>query len=1275
MTVVDSRYKRLSARGSTLQDEVVLAQAWKKSHTYVRSFNWYADALELDVSAACLSNDIGRWAASIADGSYTTSPAWLVPAPKNGLWKFGQKSGSYWGPQLKDDAQAPVLRPLAHIGIREQTVATAVMLCLADCVESAQGDTSLPAQQARARGVYSYGNRLFCRWIGDASVARFSWGNSNTYSRYFQDYQRFIDRPVASAKQAEIENQQNVCIVSLDLSAFFDNITISALIDGLREEYDRFAAEDPELKPSDEVFWAMASKALSFQWREEDQDLHELFRDGKLPEGLPQGLVSSGFFANAYLLNFDRAMGREINRVTKSRTFMVLDYCRYVDDLRIVVTVPDTEGHTIDDDNLGNEIALWAQGILKKYTQLLGDKHNFLKINRDKTQVERLDGAGGDARTASQMKSLQQKLSGPFDLDTLQQVETGLNGLLSLAELSLIEEGSPLHSAPLKLASISKTKLELRDDTLTRFAAYRLVRSLRMRRSMTDLSDADDLQASMKSLEYDFQATAQRLISAWAVNPSLVQVLRYALDLCPSKDLLDPVAEALLSKINLESAASNYERYVAYYVLSQLFRAGATETGKAASRDATFQVADVEEYRSALSNLAIEVLSTEGVPWFAQQQGILLLAAVGRRSNFDLPGIELDQHRALQAFIKAEPQGSELPASESIVVSIIGHQLLADADHYFEWFAKFCSGRSRTYVSSAWKIIGEIDPNLFNSLQDSKNPKIKNILSWAPKHLSRYAAARWIDGNDELPKNKWLPLLKVVSHPSRPFDQENALLKLASGLLADFSVIHFDPEQLTPLNVQIRSDNWDRLNDPRFSNICVRAVSLVKSRDSAYRTPSWCPKDDAWMYALGRLLRSAATGEADFTTRHWLMREDANWYLGLRSTWQKRRTGMLHTAEALRGTMAAITPWFTDLLLFLLRWPGIGEADDSIFSDVRSRRELKRRIKARISEQSNIYGTSSGLPIYRYPVNWLMTSDRGLRVALVQGLMPLGDDFKGGIAALDLPGYRERHRRHTAAMLHLAGKHLNAREYVLGASEKPRIDLVVFPELSVHVDDQDLMRAFSDATGAMLFYGVLGAREPTTGSPVNVARWLVPQRRSGRRSWVEVDQGKFHLTPSEIGLGFSSWRPYQVVIELNDSNDLSKRPFRLTGSVCYDATDLALAADLRDESHMYVVAAMNKDVKTFDGMVAALRYHMYQHVIIANIGEYGGSTAQAPYDLEHRRLISHSHGAHQLSLSVFDVRLEDFGPKLEAAAAGVPQMKEVKQRIGKTPPAGLNRGL
>ena len=147
------------------------------------------------------------------------------------------------------------------------------------------------------------------------------------------------------------------------------------------------------------------------------------------------------------------------------------------------------------------------------------------------------------------------------------------------------------------------------------------------------------------------------------------------------------------------------------------------------------------------------------------------------------------------------------------------------------------------------------------------------------------------------------------------------------------------------------------------------------------------------------------------------------------------------------------------------------------------------------------------------------------------------------------------------------------------------------------------------------------------------------------------------------------WRPYQVIIELRDNN---QDPYRIAGSICYDATDISLAADLRDVSHMYVVAAMNKDVKTFDSMMGALRYHMYQHVIVANTGEFGGSTAQAPYDQEHHRLIAHVHGSRQVAISLFEVDVNHFGPKLLARPSGK-RKKSVGTRMGKTPPAGLNR--
>ncbi len=399
----------------------------------------------------------------------------------------------------------------------------------------------------------------------------------------------------------------------------------------------------------------------------------------------------------------------------------------------------------------------------------------------------------------------------------------------------------------------------------------------------------------------------------------------------------------------------------------------------------------------------------------------------------------------------------------------------------------------------------------------------------------------------------------------------------------------FAPELLTPLNVQVKSANWSQLNNPTFADLEARAVETLKTTNGTYDTPLWCNEEDAWMYAFGRLLRAAATGEPDFTARHWLATEDAGRYSGLKSTWHKRRLGMLHTAEGLRGTTAAITPWFSDLLLHLLRWPGVTERDGLQAASIETRNDFDAAIEERLHFQKSLYGDSSRLPVYRYPVEWPLDRDRGLRVAMVQGLMPLHADFGGGLEGLHAVGFREKHRNHTAALLHLANKHLAARDYVLGTSEKPHFDLVVFPELCIHVDDQDLMRAFSDATGAMLFYGLLGAKEPASGEPINTARWLVPQRRAGRRAWVQVDQGKQNLVPEEATLGIKPWRPYQVVIELVDPKDSAGKPYRLTGSICYDATDISLAADLRDESHMYVVSAMNKDVKTFDGMVAALR--------------------------------------------------------------------------------------
>ncbi|EXJ11749.1 hypothetical protein [Nitrincola nitratireducens] len=59
MKLINEKYRALQPTLEYLSDEVVIAQAWKKTHAYVRSFNWYADTLALDVSALTIEGNAG----------------------------------------------------------------------------------------------------------------------------------------------------------------------------------------------------------------------------------------------------------------------------------------------------------------------------------------------------------------------------------------------------------------------------------------------------------------------------------------------------------------------------------------------------------------------------------------------------------------------------------------------------------------------------------------------------------------------------------------------------------------------------------------------------------------------------------------------------------------------------------------------------------------------------------------------------------------------------------------------------------------------------------------------------------------------------------------------------------------------------------------------------------------------------------------------------------------------------------------------------------------
>ena len=124
-----------------LRLECVLMQAWKKTSSYQRTHSWYADTLGIDYQ----SLRIPAFLAEIQEGidsyaTWTPELLELVPAPKTQRWCLDDRGN--WIPQPNQDYQKQ-LRPLAHVALRDQVVATAIMLCLADRIETRMNDTRL----------------------------------------------------------------------------------------------------------------------------------------------------------------------------------------------------------------------------------------------------------------------------------------------------------------------------------------------------------------------------------------------------------------------------------------------------------------------------------------------------------------------------------------------------------------------------------------------------------------------------------------------------------------------------------------------------------------------------------------------------------------------------------------------------------------------------------------------------------------------------------------------------------------------------------------------------------------------------------------------------------------------------------------------------------------------------------------------------------------------------------------------------------------------------
>lgn len=1272
MSILDPKYRTLGPSLDLLKDKALLAQAWKKTDSDVRRHNWYADTLELEHTTLLLPKIIEAWSDELGEGHEVAkaAPARVVQAPKNAEWHFPNTAEGGWQFKRCHNAQGkeikePELRPLAHLKIRDQVFATAVMLCLADSVESAQGNTDSSlyknATEARAHTL-SYGNRLLCDWTKCSSgrhQARHRWGSSKTYSQFFKDYEKFLERPATVCRELSTSmHGRKLFVVKLDLSKFYDSVKQPKIIDRLKKIWNEYSDSFPSntftQDPQDEKeFWLTAERILSWSWNSTDSK-----KAGGLKMGLPQGLIASGFLANAYMHYFDReiaaAFGTTLKLVDSEpnknfssiKSIILADYCRYVDDMRLVISLSEDEAASLATEDLAAAVSTWINQRLLSY-----EDDSKLAIKPEKSEAIAWEDFAVQGSASQYMRGVQNQISMSPDPTALLHATGSLDHLLWLADT--IDGGGEIESNSLALSKISQPKVDVRDDTIRRFAANRLRQVLRLRRSMADPelpaneSVSSKNVSELRALDHEMEAVARKLVSCWSRNPALVSVLRCGLDIFPSPELLRPVTEALLSKIS-NTEKPGKETLVALYILADIFRAAITETGY--SRQESYPSnSDISKYRAELVQVALQLRSMNDLPWYLQQQAALFMAAM-RYPTLILTkdNKELSRHAKLHSALRYK--SPKTASSVNLTAALLVLKITGDRQKFAVWIGHWLDSIASTDARRLIDELAEIEPSalrdVFEGYATHSNKmwvkRLHSLLQWSKTPDDNQPLVNWRRGKRSL--------ASVAGHPENPFVQENALLKLAGELL-DNHPEHLNDDDICMQRISVDCADWGRAQDPS-AKLEVTITAKLKNSPPWLETPSWIRPSMAWAYRLGRILRSAIVGENDYTSRHYPLREhEIDRYRGIQSSWYKRRLGLMPLTAGLGAEPTPISPWLNELIMYLLQWPGLelmGDCADD-FRMIKKPSDLYRIVVERQNVQRSHYGTLSKLPAYLLPVRSAQsTSLSKFRVAIVQTLMPRDTDFCATDPTIWTAGYRARHRSHLASMCRLVNQQLAASRFAKsGPSTTPEnLDLIVFPELSVHPEDMWLLRRLSDSTGSTIFAGQTFVKHENLGKPINRAAWILRQSTGSGRSIITCYQGKENGIPWEIKNGVVAHRPFQIIIQFSDEKG---RTANLTGSICYDATDLKLAADMRDISDGFIIAALNKDVSTFDNMASALHFHMYQPVIISNTGQFGGSTAQAPFKEHHERYIAHSHGTNQAAVSIFDIDLTTFKTPLNAS--------------------------
>ena len=948
-------------------------------------------------------------------------------------------------------------------------------------------------------------------------------------------------------------------------------------------------------------------------------------------------------------MSFDEALRSKIGQDVVPGVRLE-DVCRYVDDLRVVVAVSPR-----------NRITEIQPAVLAWITRVLEDEAPGLKISEEKTTLAEFGGSERPlVRQSSRMNRIQSAVSGGFDPLEGADILDSIQGLMrSQDALSADRTDSAWQFSPVP---------DVRDETVARFSAGRFRFTYRSIRPLLDDSPsqtaaqassmpfADDgvgtEPRSQSELDEDARAFALGLIERWVENPSNVRLLRIGLDIWPDPDVLQGVLD-LLKPYTEPGGPRGVPRRVAHYCLTEILRAGATETGLVSDAESLPSGVDLSKFRKILCQEAGRLIRSPGstIPWYLRQQALLFHSVFDPASAPIVragSSVETQHYRRLILFRRG--QLTNLHASDFATFAVLIRRAFFNA-------APSVSGLLSQLNMERRRQIAIRDPSFACELA-AADGAFGNDLSLRIREDLCIDISATKDGHDSLGE------LIMKGHPASPLRNELSLLSFSRALLQKLQV-ESDLRCVTPPQVGVRLEVKDGIAE-------VREIELVESaadpQGSIYNPPDWCSEGERWRFQLGFLLRFILTRQPDFTSivyRAPRIECDHEYYRPVKSHWYQRLYGLLNVQRAFGNDWLPITDWMERFLLSLMRWPGCRPASGFGWVEDGVARVLVE-ISNRVDELNRLRGEASGCLFLPRTSQWptAHTGTRRLRACVVQTVVPdsvCGSDLEFGGREI-----RRRHRRHLSTALAAVRRMLALRRTHI--DDDGRLDWLILPELSVHPDDVrrhliPFARTYRTIILAGLTYEELFAGEPL----VNSALWVTPEWSVQYGLQVrDFRQGKLHLAPEEKQYRLQGFRPCQWLVGFPWSQ--RHADLRLTASVCYDATDLKLASDLRDRSDIFAIPSLNRDIRTFDQMALALHYHMYQLVIVANNGRYGGSNAYWPLHEQHEKQLFHLHGQPQASIAFLEI--DDIGDFLSRGKVRAQTLSASKSGLWKSPPAG-----